>query len=173
MCKFLKSSNTKSVYAPYLIVNSLERLIKPPADAPPYTFDVPPIYEDLFRLSPELLATSDISRQSTRLLPMCNSFMCSVDTYTLFHSFIVKVMNECWYQNNFSFEWSSTWSVQYPDRETGLLIERATALWFSQQKDLKINGPQWGSSFPPKILKFHPRSFGWRNRRINPLDYTN
>ena len=172
MCKLLKRSNTKNVYAPYLIINSLERLITPPADAPSYAFNVPLIYKDLFRLLPEEFAISSISSSETQQMPMCNSFMCSLETYKLFHPFILKIMDDCWQLNNFSFDWSSTWSTQYPDRETGLLIERATALWFSQQKDLKINGPKWGSRFPPKILKLHPRSLGWRDPQ-QPLDNAN
>lgn len=134
MCKLLKGSNTKNVYAPYLIINSLERLTTPPADAPSYAFNVPPIYQDLFRLLPEDFAMSSISPSEARQMPMCNSFMCSLETYALFHPFILKIMDDCWLLNNFSFDWSSIWSTQYPDRETGLLIERATALWFSQQK---------------------------------------
>ena len=127
MCKLVKWSSAKNVYAPYLIINSLERLITPPADAPSYAFDVPPIYQDLFRLLPEEFEIESISPSEPRQMPMCNSFLCSLETYALFHPFVLKIMDDC-ARNKFSFDWSSTWSTQYPDRETGLLIERATDL---------------------------------------------
>jgi hypothetical protein len=90
MCKLLKHSNTRDVYVPYLILNSFERLLKPTAEAPPYTFDVPPIYEDLSRIWPADFAISSLSPSETRRMPMCNSFMCSLDTYNRFYPFIEK-----------------------------------------------------------------------------------
>ena len=173
MCKLLKHSNTKNVYAPYLIINSLERLLRPTADAPPYAFDIPPIYEDLLRLWPADFAASSSFPSDVRRMPMCNSFMCSLDTYTRFYPFVKKIMDDCWRKNEFSFDWKSTWSAVFPDRETALLIERASALWFSQQKDLKIYGPNWGSGFPKKVCNFHPRSLGWRNTHSKNLDNGN
>ena len=90
MCKLVKWSSAKNVYAPYLIINSLERLITPPADAPSYAFDVPPIYQDLFRLLPEEFEIESISPSEPRQMPMCNSFLCSLETYALFHPFVLK-----------------------------------------------------------------------------------
>ena len=173
MCKLLKHSNSRDVYVPYLILNSFERLLKPTAEAPPYTFDVLPIYEDLSRIWPADFAISSLSPSETRRMPMCNSFMCSFDTYNRFYPFIKKIMDDCWSKNKFSYDWNSTWSAVFPDRETGLLLERASALWFSQQKDLQIHGTNWGRSFPKKILHFHPKSLGWRKAINSALDETN
>jgi hypothetical protein len=171
-CKLMRNAKTDDVYAPYLIKNSLERLINLPENAPPYTINVLPIYADLVGLWATDFSNLLSSPQKMRKLVMCNSFACSTEVYTEFHKFITRVILDCWRINEFKFDWAHLWESTFPNRETGLLIERATALWFAQQ-NLNIHGTHWGKAWPKKFLNYHPEMFGWRGNSGDDLDLTN
>ena len=140
------------VLSPYLLRQNLDNLIMPKSSAPAYAFLVPDIYISLFELSHELrFKASETDSNTTLLLPFCNSFVASIETYIRFYEFITGLIQKCWEQKQFSFMWSKTWAESFGGRETGLLIERATALWFAFQPELRILGTGFGVGYPREI----------------------
>jgi hypothetical protein len=173
MCRLVQNASATDVYSPYVIKNSLGRMLNPAANAEPYTFGVTPILDDLLSLWPEEFQELTRDIQEPRFLLMCNSFCCSTKTYSDLHAFIVKVIQQSWLKNQFSFQWKDQWTISFPEREAGLLFERATAYWFANQKNLEIHCTAWAQKFPRKILNFHPSFLGWRKLGSDDIDTTN
>jgi hypothetical protein len=170
-CRLIKYSSENDVYSPYLIKNSLPRMLKPGADAPAYTNDVVPLLNDLLELCPNEFKELRESAGAGHFL-MCNSFCCSAATYTEFHNFITRTITNFWELNKFEFEWKGLWSTYFSGREVGMIFERATAMWFASQPILRIRGTRWAEPFPKKIFNFHPKFFGWRKLRGDDFDST-
>jgi hypothetical protein len=173
MCRLVQNASKRDVYSPYVIKNSLARMLNPAADAEPYTFDVKPILNDLLSFCSKEFQELSRDIQEPRFLPMCNSFCCSTKTYSDLHAFIVEVIQQSWQRNQFNFQWKDQWIASYPGREAGLLFERATAYWFASQTNLEIRCTGWAQKFPRKILNFHPSFLGWRKLGSDELDTTN
>ena len=173
MCRLVRNASMTDVYSPYVIKNSLARMLNPSIDTEPYTFGVMPILNDLLEIWSEDLRELTSDFEGPRFFPMCNSFCCSTETYSDLHAFMIKVIQQSWEQNQFNFEWKDQWTASFPGREAGLLFERATAYWFASQPNLEIRCTQWAQHFPKKLLNSHPSFLGWRKLRNDDLDTTN
>lgn len=165
-CVLSPELHENSVLAPYLIKQSLSNLVEPEPHAPAYAFLVPPIYNSIFELSPNLRkAASSISAESLLNLPFCSSFVCSKNTYKNFYDFIIGLVNSIWDANCFQFQWFEKWKDSFVGRETGLLLERATALWFALNPDLEVIGNGFGNGYPASLL-----SKNWESSSLQGSD---
>lgn len=152
-CVLLPELHENSVLAPYLIRQTLGNLVEPESHAPPYAFLIPPIYKSIFELSSDLRnAASYISAESILNLPFCSSFICSKNTYKKFYDFITRLVNSIWDANCFHFQWFDDWKDSFAGRETGLLLERASALWFALNPDVEVTGDGFGNGYPASLL---------------------
>ena len=153
-CRLVEKMEPKDMLSPYLLRQNLQNLLDPEVDAPAYAFLVPEIYKSIFELSYEVQQKAfEVGSKTPLLLPFCNSFVVSIETYSEFHKFITHLIQLCWEEQQFMFEWFSNWIGSFDGRETGLLIERATALWFGLQPHLRILGTGFGIGYPDQILK--------------------
>ena len=158
-CNLAAEMNEKMVLAPYLIRQSLRNLIEPELNAPPYAFLVPDIYRSIFEHSPDLRnAVMLVSNRSQLSLPFCSSFVCSKSTYSKFHHFIVQLVDQLWDANKFEFQWFENWKTSYGGRETGLLLERATALWFALNTEIEVVGDGFGGGYSTNLLHSRPEN---------------
>jgi hypothetical protein len=156
-CNLAAEMNEKMVLAPYLIRQSLGNLIEPELHAPPYAFLVPDIYRSIFEHSPYLRnAATLVSNRSQLSLPFCSSFICSKKIYSKFHDFIVQLVDQLWDANEFQFQWFENWKTSFSGRETGLLLERATALWFALNAEIEVIGNGFGGGYSTNLLPSRP-----------------
>jgi len=150
-CRLVEWMEPKDILSPYLLRQNLQNLLDPEDHAPAYAFLVPEIYKSIFELSRPLQQKAfEVSSKTPLLLPFCNSFVVSIETYAEYHNFITDFIQLCW-ERQFTFEWFSNWIGSFDGRETGLLIERATALWFGLQPHLRILGTGFGVGYPDQI----------------------
>ena len=153
-CRLATTMGQSDVLSPYLLRQSVSNLLTPEIDAPAYAFLVPEIYRSIFDLSDQLKQkVSEIGLKPKLLLPFCNSFVVSIETYSQFHEFITSFIQSCWEEQQFTFSWFDNWIGHFDGRETGLLIERATALWFGLQPQLRILGTGFGVGYPDRVLE--------------------
>ena len=153
-CRFAEKLEHNDVLSPYLLRQNLQNLLDPEVGAPPYAFLVPDIYKSIFDLSDQLRQKAyEVGSKTPLLLPFCNSFTVSIETYYRFHEFIMGFIQSCWNQQQFTFTWFNNWAGHFDGRETGLLIERVTALWFGLQPQLRILGTGFGVGYPDQILQ--------------------
>lgn len=160
-CSLVKSLMSDDVVSPYLIKRRFDHLLHPEDHAPPYAQVVPPIYESLLSLCPELMQSSEREEGKYLLMPFCNSFICSVEVFNKYKQFIGNVIQRSWKVNRFEFEWCNSWSHWFPGREFGLLVERATALWFASNPDLRVLGTGYGTGYPHANESLDIGSWGW------------
>ena len=153
-CRLATMMGQSDVLSPYLLRQNLSNLLNPEIGAPAYAFLIPEIYRSMFDLSDQLYQkVSEIGSKSMLLLPFCNSFVVSIEIYSQFHEFITRFIQSCWEQQQFTFSWFINWEGHFDGRETGLLIERATALWFGLQPQLRILGTGFGVGYPDRVLE--------------------
>lgn len=164
-CRLAEKLEPKDVLCPYLLRQNLQNLLNPEVDAPAYAFLVPDIYKSIFVLSHQLQQKAfEVGLKTPLLLPFCNSFVVSIETYSQFHKFITNFIQLCWEEEQFTFAWFNNWVGHFDGRETGLLIERATALWFGLQPQLRILGTGFGIGYPDQILQNSSLYKAWLNK---------
>ena len=152
-CIFTPEMNENIVLAPYLIKRSLGNLVEPEPHAPPYAFLVPDIYKSIFEHSPDLrIAASLVSSESQLKLLFCSSFVCSREIYSNYYDFIGNLVDSIWDANQFKFSWFENWESNFGGRETGLLLERASALWFGLNPEIEVVGNGFGNGYPTNLL---------------------
>jgi len=163
-CRLVERMEPKDILSPYLLRQNLQNLLDPEVHAPAYAFLVSEIYKSIFELSRPLQQKAfEVGSKTPLLLPFCNSFVVSIETYSQFHKFITNFIQLCWEEQQFTFAWFNNWVEHFDGRETGLLIERATALWFGLQPQLRILGTGFGIGYPDKILSNASLHKAWLN----------
>ena len=170
-CRLIEKMEPKDILSPYILRHNLQNLLDPEVDAPAYAFLVPEIYKSIFELSHEVqLKAFEVGSKTPLLLPFCNSFVASIETYSEFHKFITHFIQLCWEQQQFTFEWFSNWIGSFDGRETGLLIERSTALWFGLQPHLRILGTGFGVGYPDEIQQNGSLDNRWLTNNQIPIN---
>ena len=164
-CRLAEKLEHQDVLSPYLLRQNFQNLLKPEVAAPAYAFLVPDIYKSIFDLSDQLKQKAfEVGSNSPLLLPFCNSFVVGIETYSQFHEFITNFIQLCWEEQQFTFTWFNNWVGHFDGRETGLLIERATALWFGLQPQLRILGTGFGVGYPDQVLENGLLHKSWLNK---------
>ena len=164
-CRLVEKLQHQDVLSPYLLRQNFQNLLEPEVDAPAYAFLVPDIYKSVFDLSHQLKQKAfEVASNSPLLLPFCNSFVVSIGTYSQFSEFITNFIQTCWEEQQFAFSWFNNWVGHFDGRETGLLIERATALWFGLQPQLRILGTGFGVGYPDQVLENGSLHKAWLNK---------
>lgn len=168
-CNLISSMSKNQVLSPYVMKSTVQRLLNPVEGSPGFAFKVPRIYRDIIDLELKQLSILK-SPNEVRILPFCNSFIASKETYLEFNFFIREVIEKIWDRSRFQYPWFNDWESDFHGRETGLMIERITALWFGSQIHLEVMGPHWGQKYP-STLKLKN---GWRDANSKAdLDLTN
>jgi len=162
-CELSSQMQITNVLSPYLIIQQQNKLQMPDPAAPPYAFLAASIYESVYELSNELAERAKLSNDHTILaLPFCSTFAMSKQVYKRFYVFIKEFIERLWRVNNFELPWFSDWVSTFQGRESGLLLERAAALWFAFQTDLLILGTGFGTEFPVSIRSNGVLGPGWK-----------